>query len=90
MGLLTLAVAVKPLADIVRDYVCSDSYEEAADKRTHGAHLLSDASLEKGSDTSITQQQKERKPCRSGAGEKKVNFLSLPLDKSEKRGYYSQ
>ena len=90
MGLLTLAVAVKPLADVVRDYICSDSYEEAADKRTHGAHLLSDASLEKGSDTSIAQQQKERKPCRSGAGEKKLNSRSLPLDKSEKRGYYSQ
>ena len=75
MGLLTLAVAVKPLADVVRDYICSDSYEEVADKRTHGAHLLSDASLEKGSDTSIAQQQKERKPCRGGAGEKKVNFF---------------
>ena len=90
LGLLTLAVAVKPLADVVRNYICSDSYEEAADKRTHGAHLLSDASLEKGSDTSITQQQKERKPCRSGAGEKKLNSHSPPLDKSEKRGYYSQ
>ena len=63
LGLLTLAVAVKPLADVVRDYICSDSYEEAADKRTHGAHLLSDASLEKGSKNSITQQKEERKLC---------------------------
>ena len=84
MGLLTLAVAVKPLADVVRDYICSDSYEEAADKRTHGAHLLSDASLEKGSDTSIAQRQKERKPCRSGAGEKnETSFLPL-LTKAKK------
>ena len=84
MGLLTLAAAVKPLADVVRNYICSDSYEEVADKRTHGAHLLSDASLEKGSDTSITQQQKERKPCRSGAKEKnRTSFLPL-LTKAKK------
>lgn len=32
LGLLTLAVAVKPLADVVRNYICSNSYEEVADK----------------------------------------------------------
>ena len=71
MGLLALAVTVKPLADVVRDYICSDSYEEAVEQRTHVAHLLSDARVGKGSDNSITQQQGERKPCRSGAGERK-------------------
>ena len=71
MGLLALAVTVKPLADVVRDYICSDSYEEAVEQRTHVAHLLPVARVEKGSEISITQQQRERKPCRSRAGERK-------------------
>lgn len=54
MGLLALAVTVKPLADVVRDYICSDSYEEAVEQRTHVAHLLSVARVEKGSEISIT------------------------------------
>ena len=89
LGLLTLAVAVKPLADVVRNYICCDSHEETIEQRVHFAHPLPVARVGKGSGTSITQQQKERKPCRSGAKEKKLNFLSPPLDKSEKRGYYS-
>ena len=50
MGLLALAVTVKPLADVVRDYICSDSYEEAVEQRTHVAHLLPVARVEKGSE----------------------------------------
>ena len=46
MGLLALAVTVKPLADVVRDYICSDSYEEAVEQRTHVAHLLPVARVE--------------------------------------------
>ena len=75
LGLLTLAVAVKPLADVVRNYIRCDSHEETVEQRVHFAHPLPVARVGKGSDTSIAQQQKERKPCRSGAGEKKVNFF---------------
>ena len=46
MGLLALAVTVKLLADVVRDYICSDSYEEAVEQRTHVAHLLPVARVE--------------------------------------------
>ena len=46
LGLLALAVTVKPLADVVRDYICSDSYEEAVEQRTHVAHLLPVARVE--------------------------------------------
>ena len=54
LGLLALAVTVKPLADVVRDYICSDSYEEAVEQRTHVAHLIPVARVEKGSEISIT------------------------------------
>ena len=63
LGLLTLAVAVKPLADVVRDYICSDSYEEAVEQRTHVAHLLPVARVEKGSEISITQDEGRSKLC---------------------------
>lgn len=71
LGLLTLAVAVKPLADVVRDYIRYDSHEETVEQRVHFAHPLPVARIGKGSDNSITQQQRERKPCRSRAGERK-------------------
>lgn len=58
MGLLALAVTVKPLADVVRDYICSDSYEEAVEQRTHVAHLLPVARVEKGSEISITHRMR--------------------------------
>ena len=38
--------SVKPLADVVRDYICSDSYEEADEQRAHVAHLLPVARVE--------------------------------------------
>ena len=71
LGLLTLAVAVKPLADVIRDYIRYDSHEETVEQRVHFAHPLPVARVGKGSDNSITQQQRERKPCRSRAGERK-------------------
>ena len=84
LGLLTLAVAVKPLADVVRNYIRCDSHEETVERRVHFAHPLPVARVGKGSDTSITQQQKERKPCRSGAKEKnRTSFLPL-LTKAKK------
>ena len=63
LGLLALAVTVKPLADVVRDYICSDSYEEAVEQRTHVAHLLPVARVEKGSEISITQDEGRSKLC---------------------------
>lgn len=63
LGLLALAVTVKPLADVVRDYICSDSYEEAVEQRTHVAHLLPIARVEKGSEISITQDEGRSKLC---------------------------
>ena len=84
LDLLTLAVAVKPLADVVRNYIRCDSHEETVERRVHFAHPLPVARVGKGSDTSITQQQKERKPCRSGAKEKnRTSFLPL-LTKAKK------
>lgn len=84
LGLLTLAVAVKPLADVVRNYIRCDSHEETVEQRVHFAHPLPVARVGKGSDTSITQQQKERKPCRSGAKEKnRTSFFPL-LTKAKK------
>lgn len=84
LGLLTLAVAVKPLADVVRNYIRCDSHEETVEQRVHFAHPLPVARVGKGSDTSITQQQKERKLCRSGAKEKnRTSFLPL-LTKEKK------
>ena len=71
LGLLTLAVAVKPLADVVRDYIRYDNHEETVEQRVHFAHPLPVARVGKGSNNSITQQQRERKPCRSRAGERK-------------------
>ena len=71
LGLLTLAVAVKPLADVVRDYIRYDSHEETVEQRVHFVHPLPVARVGKGSDNSITQQQREHKPCRSRAGERK-------------------
>ena len=55
--------SVKPLADVVRDYICSDSYEEAVEQRTHVAHLLPVARAEKGSELSITQDEGRSKLC---------------------------
>lgn len=63
LGLLALAVTVKPLADVIRDYICSDSHEETANKGIHCIHLLPVARVEKGSKNSITQQKEERKLC---------------------------
>ena len=61
--LLALAVTVKPLADVVRDYICSDSHEEAANKGIHCIHLLPVARVEKGSEISITQDEGRSKLC---------------------------
>ena len=63
LGLLALAVTVKLLADVVRDYICSDSYEEAVEQRTHVAHLLPVARVEKGSEISTTQDEGRSKLC---------------------------
>lgn len=60
MGLLALAVTVKPLADVIRDYICSDSHEEAVEQRTHVAHV---ARVEKGSEISIIQDEGRSKLC---------------------------
>lgn len=90
MGLLALAVTVKPLADVVRDYICSDSYEEAVEQRTHVAHLLPVARVEKGSEISITQDEGRSKLCREWSENRKLNFLHLPLDKNCKRDYYTK
>ena len=84
LGLLTLAVAVKPLADVVRNYIRCDSHEETVERRVHFAHPLPVARVGKGSDTSITQQQKKRRSRRSGAKEKnRTSFLPL-LTKAKK------
>ena len=64
LGLLALAVTVKPLADVIRDYICSDSHEEAANKGIHCIHLLPVARVEKGSEISITQDEGRSKLCR--------------------------
>ena len=90
LGLLALAVTVKPLADVVRDYICSDSYEEAVEQRTHVAHLLPVARVEKGSEISITQDEGRSKLCREWSENRKLNFLHLPLDKNCKRDYYTK
>lgn len=76
MGLLALAVTVKPLADVVRDYICSDSYEEAVEQRTHVAHLLPVARVEKGSEISTTQDEGRSKLCREWSENRKLNFLA--------------
>ena len=90
MGLLALAVTVKPLADVVRDYICSDSYEEAVEQRTHVAHLLPVARVEKGSEISMTQDEGRSKLCREWSENRKLNFLHRPLDKNCKRDYYTK
>ena len=52
--LLALMMALKPLADVVGHYICSDSHEETGDYRLHQDHLPSVARMGKGSVTSIT------------------------------------
>jgi len=62
-GAAESTISIQPLADVVRDYICSDSYEEAVEQRTHVAHILPVARVEKGSEISITQDEGRSKLC---------------------------
>ena len=64
--LLSFAAAVKPLANVIGNHICSDSHKKIDEDVAHMTHLLSVARLEKGSVGILAYMVKFEKPPNGG------------------------